>query len=149
MGGGGHSFRRTRWGSWGLPALAWSLGPLAGVSIGLICDFGANVDMRFFEILAQIGPVVGLAVFVEVVIVFNQLVAEDGATAANKATVRTIIRTNAGLLVLAEGLALFSVAAQTTSTFLLVAVVVPLLLQLLLLVDGAYLRIGIHRIRNG
>jgi len=49
-----------------------------------------------------------------------------------------LVRANAGLLIISEGTALYAVGANATSTFLLVCVVLPWLLQLAMVVDTAY-----------
>ncbi len=129
--------------------MLWACGPVLGYLTSLFSDFGGSAEVRMFEICALIEPLFGLAVFVELVLVLGPLVAKQGPTKANRSFARAVLRTNGGLLVISEGLALYAVAARCTSTMLVVAVVVPMLMQIYLLTDCAYNRVGIHRIRTG
>lgn len=139
----------SAWKPWLIAVVFWSLGPALGWLVGCLTTFGSKADVRMFEAIGAAGPLVGLAVFVELVVVMGQLVSTQGATPANRALARSVIRANAGLLVTSEGLALYAIGAQTSSTFLVIAVLVPLLLQVYLLIDTAYQRVGASRIRGG
>lgn len=132
-----------------VPISFWSAGPLLGWLISLFTDFGSEVKIGLFEVCALIQPLFGLAVFVELILVLGQLVSTEGATKANRKTTRAVVRANAGLLVISEGLAMYAVGADRVSTVLVVAVVVPMLIQVFLLMDCAYLRVGINRIQRG
>ncbi len=92
------------------------------------------------------GPVIGLALFVEIVVVMTPAIARPDRGAAKTAAVQLLVRTNAGLLVISEGAALYAVGAKASNGFLVVCVLLPWLLQLVLLVDTAYHRIGLNRI---
>jgi hypothetical protein len=73
----------------------------------------------------------------------------QGMTEANRRTIQALVRANAGLLVISEGSALLATACRAQSTFLVAMVVVPWLIQLYLLVDTAYLKLGVSRISPG
>ncbi|HEX3737500.1 MAG TPA: hypothetical protein VHV53_08140 [Solirubrobacterales bacterium] len=135
--------------AWFLPIALWILGPVVGVVVAQFSDFGHGVRERFFEVCALIQPLFALALFVELVVVLGHVVGKQGATAANRDLARSVLRTNAGLLCVSEGLALFAIAADRASTFLVIAIVIPMFIQVLLLVDCGYHRIGIGRIQRG
>jgi hypothetical protein len=65
-----------------------------------------------------------------------------------RATFRGLMRLNAGVFIISEGSALYAIGAQVTSTFLVVAVLLPWLIQIVLIIQTAYLRAGYHRIRG-
>jgi hypothetical protein len=99
-----------------------------------------------------VGPVFGLAVFVEITIVMGRALAQKKSRkkqATTRALARTVVRTNAGLLLVSEGAALYAVGANVSSTFLLTSVLGPWLLQIYLLVDTAYHRIGVSKLGRG
>jgi hypothetical protein len=135
--------------AWMLPVGLWAVGPLVGFLASLVWCFGASANEEFFETCALIAPLFGLALFVELALVLGQLVKDQGPTAANRGLARSVLRANAGLICVSEGLALYAVATGRASTFLVVSVVVPMLIQVQLLVDCGYQRIGIGRIRGG
>ncbi len=132
-----------------LPAAFWVTGPALGLTLSGFEDLAPHDHSAFFEVCALTEPVIGLAVFVELVVVLGQLTTTQGATAANRSLTRAVVRTNAGLIVLSEGSALYALAQEETTVFLLCTVVVPMVLQLVLLVECAYHRAGISRIRGG
>jgi hypothetical protein len=127
----------------------WGLGPAIGALAELAEISNATVDPRFFAVSAEIAPAFGLALFVSLVVVMNQVVSEQGLTPTNKALGRTLVHANAGLLVVAEGMALFAVARGKSSAFLVVSIVVPLLEQVYLFVAAALVRLGVNIIRTG
>jgi hypothetical protein len=139
----------AKWKAWAVPGAFWVLGPILGLALRGHGDLAPHEGSSFFEVCALIEPVIGLAVFVELVVVLGQLAISQGATSANRSLTRAVVRTNAGLMMLSEGCALYALAVETTSVFLLCAVVVPMILQLFLLIDCAYHRVGINRIRGG
>lgn len=134
---------------WAFPLAIWSIGPIAGYAVGCLADFGQEAQGGLFEVCALIEPLFGLAVFVELILVLGPLVSNQGFTAANQGLARAVLRANGGLMFLSEGLALYAVAADRASTFLVIAVTIPMVIQLYLLIDCAYNRVGIHRIRPG
>lgn len=135
--------------AWILPISLWSVGPIIGLLVAHFSQFGASADDQVFEICALIEPLFGLAVFVELVLVLGRVVEAQGATNANRHMAHAVLRTNAGLLCISEGLALYAVAARCTSTLLIIAVLLPMLTQLYLLVDCAYNRVGLSWIQKG
>lgn len=149
MAGPANNTQRHPLRAWILPIILWAAGPIVGVVVGHFSSFGDHAHDKFFEVCALIGPLFGLALFVELAVVLGQLVRAEGATPANRDLGRSVLRANAGLICVSEGLALYAVAAGRASTFLVVAIAVPMLIQILLLVDCGYQRIGIGRIRGG
>jgi hypothetical protein len=138
----------TAWKSWlltvviclAVPAVGWIIEQFAG---GL-----RHTNAAFFSTAGAVGPIIGLALFVEIVVVMAPEVAKPGGQAVKAGAVRMMVRTNAALLVLSEGAALYAAGANTSSAFLVVCVVLPWFLQLALLVDTAYHRMGLERIRR-
>lgn len=103
---------------------------------------GSHVDTNFFVVLATVGPLVGLALFIDITVVINQVfVGAQGLTKANKTLGRILVYTNAALLVMSEAFALFAVGSKERTTFLIAASVSPLLLQLWLLTEAALFKI--------
>jgi hypothetical protein len=140
---------RPLWRSRASSGVVFALIPLAGALGEWWFDCLDHTAAAFYATAGQVGPVFGLALFVEIVVVMTPVIAKQGATPANTATMRFLIRTNAGLLALSEGAALYAVGARASSTFLVVSVVLPWLLQVVLLADTAYTRVGLNRIRGG
>jgi hypothetical protein len=101
---------------------------------------------EFFVTCGHVAPLFALALFVEIAVVMARVIHAQGATPANKATVRTLVRINVAMLVLSEAASLFAVGARTSSSFLVICSVLPWLAQLALLVDITYHRIGMSRL---
>lgn len=139
----------SRWKGWVVPILAWAIAPLLGAIVGHYSDFGATANPRLFEVGAGTAALISLAVFVELAVVLGALIAEQGMSSANYLLTRSVVRTSAGLFLIAECAALYAVADQQSSTFLIFLLGVPMLLQLFLLVECAYHRVGASRIRKG
>jgi hypothetical protein len=116
-------------------------------SIGeLVAPSAWSVNNDFFLACSTVGPLIGLALFVEISLVMSPIVGEQGATSANRATVQALVRINAAMLVIAETVALFSVATSKTGTFFALASVVPWLVQLALLIQTTYYRTGVSKV---
>jgi hypothetical protein len=138
-----------RWKAWAIPLAFWALGPLLGLAFHCQTSLAPHKESSFFEVCALIEPVIGLAVFVELVVVLGQVVSAQGATPANQELARAVVRSNAGLLIGSGSAALYAIATESSSVFLLFATVVPMIVQVFLMVDCAYQRVGISRIRGG
>lgn len=138
--------RRAKFRSWLVfgTACLFVLG-LGGITAIAYPDLGHASD-EFFVTCGHIAPLFGLALFVEIVVVMTDVVYTEGATLENKATVQVLVRTNIAMLVISETAALYAVGAKTSSAFLVVCSVLPWLVQLLLLADTAYNRIGLSRL---
>jgi uncharacterized YccA/Bax inhibitor family protein len=116
---------------------------IVGVIAACITPRGRCVDPNFFVVCATVGPLVGLALFIDIAVVINQVfVAKQGLTRANKALGRILVYANAGLMTLSESFALFAVASGRPSTFLVTVVVSPLVLQVWLLTEAALFKIN-------
>jgi hypothetical protein len=112
-------------------------------------SFGSGVTPEFFATIASVGPVFGLALFVEIAVVMGRVVSEQGPTRANRALARVLIRTNLGLTAISEGVSLYATGSDRQSTLLVVGAILPLVIQLVLLAETAYLRLGISRVPRG
>jgi hypothetical protein len=119
---------------------------------GIVDLIGAHVhealDRELFIVAGTVAPIFGFAVFVDVGIVMAPAVKEQGPTAPNRATVRTFVRVNAGMLIISESAALYAVGTSRASAFLLGCAVLPWLVQLYVLVQTTYHRAGIRRVRE-
>lgn len=149
MSGPANSTERHTAKAWILPISLWVAGPIVGVVVAHFSSFGDHAHDAFFEVCALIEPLFGLALFVELAVVLGQLVSVQAATPANRDLGRSVLRANAGLICVSDGLALYAVAAGRASTFLVVAIAIPMLIQILLLVDCGYQRTGLGMIRGG
>lgn len=121
---------------------------IAGVA-ELISDSWRRPDADFFATSATVAPLVGLALFVELVLVWGPIIDEQGLTPENEATARAAIRMNATMLVLSVAAALYALGSHRHTAFLVVLSTAPWLVQLFLLVATAYNRIGINWVRGG
>jgi hypothetical protein len=74
------------------------------------------------------------------------LIASEGPTPANKATMRTFVRGNMAMTIESEAAALIALGARASSGFLVVCCVLPLLLQIGMLAQTAYYRAGLNSI---
>ena len=106
-----------------------------------------HISLAFYSTAGAVAPLIGLGLFVEIVLVMRPAIASEGATEVKMAGARTLVRTNALLLILSEAAALYAIGAKASNGFLMVCVVLPWVLQILLLIDTAYHRLGINRIR--
>lgn len=138
-----------RWKTWVVPGAFWSAGPVLGLLFACRADWAPAEHSSFFEVCGLIEPLIGLAVFVELVLVLGQLVSVQGATDANQRLARAVVRTNAGLILVSQAAALYAIGSDSSTVFLLFSAIVPMVLQVFLLVDCAYQRVGINRIRGG
>lgn len=138
---------------WPVVLGAVAIGPALGAAITgalwVLDTTTTRIDSSFFSTCAQVGPVFGLALFVEIALVMQQTVAEQGATPGNVATTRALVRANIGLMLTSEGTALYAISSSCESVFLAAMVVTPWLIQLFLMADAVYLRLDVHRIRPG
>ena len=129
--------------SWGLVAVVSGLviafAFIGDVAVG--CLDGANE--AFYAACAQIAPIFGLAVFVEIAVVMAPAVSNDAGGVA-KATVRSLVRLNVAMLVISETGALFAVASGSDSGFLTLCCVLPWAVQVVLFVDALYYRVGLN-----
>jgi hypothetical protein len=139
----------SRWRAWAVPAAFWAAGPLLGLIFSCKNEWAPHDQTSFFEVCGLVEPIIGLAVFVELVLVLGQVVNHQGPTLANQQLVRAIVRANAGLFFVSQGAALYAIGSESTSPFLLFSATVPIAIQIYLLVDCAYQRVGISRIRGG
>jgi len=119
------------------------------VLASVVTNAGHRVENEFFSAAASFGPVFGLAIFIELALLMRGVMEEQGQTAANTRTVQSVVRANVGLMVATEAAALIALACDTASTFLVGAVLVPPMIQLYLLVDITYLKVGVTRISPG
>jgi hypothetical protein len=106
-----------------------------------------GADPAFFATTAQVAPVFGLAVFIEVAVVMAPVL-KTAPSDLTKTTVQMLIRANAGLFLLSETSALFATGASRDSGFLVMCIVLPWLAQLLLVVDAAYYRVGLSVLKR-
>jgi hypothetical protein len=112
----------------------------------LVAPSAWSVDNDFFLACSTVGPLIGLALFVEISLVMSPIIDEQGSTPANRATVQALVRINASMLVIAETAALFSVSTSARGTFFVAASVIPWLVQLALMVQTVYYRTGVNRV---
>jgi hypothetical protein len=122
---------------------------VAGVIATLISGGWRRPDPDFFSACAVISPLIGLGLFIEIVLVMTPVIAEQGAGPVNEAMVRTVVRLNATMLLVAESSALYALGSHRSTAFLVVLSTAPWIVQLLVLIDTAYNRIGINRIGRG
>lgn len=107
-----------------------------------------DVSIDFFKAAAPLTAVLGLAVFVELALVLEPYDPNKTMEKAFEALVRTVIGGNGLLIVVSSSAALYAIGSGRSTTFLLGCVVLPWILQLSVLVDAAYYRIGLHRLRK-
>jgi hypothetical protein len=120
-----------------------------GLGIGALSSFGKGADRDLYLAGAGTAALVALALFVDLALVLGALFDRQGDTPANRLTAQIFLRTNAALFVLAEGTSLYALGARRSSTLLVFCLGVPMVLQLVLLVELAYQRIGLARVREG
>ena len=124
------------------------VGAVLGVAaLGRLVFDWHDVEPSFFSTCAQIAPVLAVAFFVEVAVVMTPLLSNTDDAAA-KAMTKFLVRSNAAMLVVSEASSLYATATKTSSTFLVLGSVLPWLLQLLMIVDTSYYRIGVHRMQR-
>lgn len=120
---------------------------------GGISDHWRSPDADFFAACAAIAPLFGLGLFIEIVLVMAPLVADPKVSkreqGVDKALARTTVRLNAAMLVLSVASALYALGSHRHTAFLVVLSTAPWIVQLLLLMDTAYVRIGVNRIGRG
>lgn len=139
----------SRWKPWAVSGAFWSAGPLLGLLFGCRGSWAPHSHTSFFEVCGLVEPIIGLAVFVELVVVLGQVVDKQGPTVANQQLVRSVVRANAGLFFVSQAAAFYAIGSDSSSVFLLFSATVPMAIQIFLLVDCAYQRVGISRIRSG
>jgi hypothetical protein len=140
---------RNKLKTWALSVGICLIGPAAGLIAGLVTHAGRDVDVKFFELCSQIAPILAVALFIEIALVMGSVIERQGLTEANIGTGLVLVRSNTGLFMVSEGLALFAVACSKRTTFLEVAVVVPMIIQLYLFLDTTLLKLGIREVRGG
>jgi hypothetical protein len=137
----------------GAPVRGWVvvLASMAGIAIvGLVAEV-ISTSWRppapaLFVCCAGVAPLFGLGLFVELAVVMGHLIKSGGPTDANRATAQALVRMNSAMLVLSEGSSLYAVGTGRRTAFLVTCGIAPWLVQLLLLVDCTYLKVGLHRI---
>lgn len=67
----------------------------------------------------------------------------------DKALARTTVRLNAAMLLLSVSSALYALGSHRHTAFLVALSTAPWIVQLFLLMDTAYIRIGVNRIGRG
>lgn len=130
-------------------ALLLAIAPVCGLVVGSITSAGRCISSDFFLVCGSIGPLVGLALFIDISFVINAATAGEGLTDANKGLARVLVYSNAALMVTSEGFALYALGADVQTTFLVTAVVVPLLIQLLLLTEAALFKVRVITLSPG
>ena len=123
--------------------------PLAIVTvplgIGLIAevatDFGHSVDGKFYELSAQILPVLAIALFLERGGILATRIAREGPNEQLDAIVHGHAIVVAGSLLVGETVALVAVAAGLSTTFLVVSTALTGLIQLVILAATTVLRV--------
>lgn len=137
--------------AWWLPLVVWSVVLLIASVVDLATNELDGADQSFFSTAAQIGPVIGLGVFVEIAVVMAPVMKtppeppeRSGPTLAERTAVALLVRLNVGLLLISEGAALYATGARQSSGFLVLCTVLPWLVQLALVVDAAYHRVGLR-----
>ena len=124
-------------------------GPLLALIAELVTSANAAPRAGFFDALAVVAPLPGLALFIDIAVLVNLIVAAQGLTDANRALARVLLYSNAALLVGAEGFALYATASGHETIFLAVAAIVPLLLQIFLLIEVALVKMRVNVVRPG
>lgn len=135
--------------SWAVACALTGLAPVCGFVASLLTDFGRHAEPAVFEACAQMAPVLALALFAEIGFAMPAVVKHQGLTSANQATVRALVRSTIGLLLVSAGASLYAVGADVQTTMLVVMAVGPFAIQLFLLADAAYLRLDAGRVRVG
>lgn len=125
------------------------LAPAVALIVSLVTTLGRSVTPEYFLALASAGPLVGLALFIDLTVVVNQAVERQGYTEANVALGRVLVYSNACLLVLSESLALYALGADQRTTFLVCATAGPLVLQVLLLTEAALYKVHAYTLSEG
>lgn len=118
---------------------------VAGLS-ELAADGHDHVSQAFYATAAQVGPVLGVALFIEIALVMAPIAKGDSAIQEG---VKAIVRANLALLLLSEGAALYAVAGTHASAFLTICVILPWLAQLYLFLHTTYVRAGVHTLPGG
>lgn len=132
---------KTRTRQFAIIGLLVGIAPVAAWFLASLTNSGDDVSPTFFEVVALVAPLAGLALFVDLAIVMNAGLGGRPDTASNWALAEVLVYSNAGLLLMSESAALYAVAAEAQGTFLVVMVVTPLLVQLFLLTQSAMLKI--------
>jgi uncharacterized membrane protein YeaQ/YmgE (transglycosylase-associated protein family) len=122
-------------------ALLVAIAPLAGLLAGTITGAGRSVGRDYFIVCGSIGPLVGLALFIDISVVINTAVASQGLTKANKGLARVLVYSNAALMLTSAGFALYALGSNVQTTFLVTVAVAPLLIQTLLLTEAALFKV--------
>jgi zinc transporter ZupT len=125
------------------------VGPVVGLIVSWITTLGRSVNPDFFFALATAGPLVGLALFIDLTVVINQAIDRQGSTPANRALGRVLVYSNACLLLLSESLALYALGAEVRTTFLVATSAAPLVLQVLLLTESALYKMRAYTLSAG
>lgn len=129
----------------GLVAVVMCLGGLLELTMGP----GGPISQDFFLTCGTAGPLIALALFVDIAVVMAPVIQSQGLTHANEMTVRALVRINTAMFVTAEAAALYAVGTETSSLFLVVSCVLPWLVQLLLLAQTIYYKTGVSRVGPG
>jgi hypothetical protein len=130
-------------------ALLVAIAPIGGLIAEAITCAGRSVEMEFFLVCGSVGPLVGLALFIDISVVVNGAVAGQGLTSANKGLARVLVYGNAALMTSSEGFALYALGTGVHTTFLVTATVLPLLIQTLLLTETALFKVRAITLSRG
>jgi len=125
------------------------VGPLVAIVAQLAISESFAPSAAFFNVCATVGPLPGLALFIDFAVVSNQLVGSQGLTPANRALARVLVYSNALLFITAEGLALYAVANGEETVFLTFGTLIPLVIQVYLLTEAALLKTRANAVRRG
>jgi hypothetical protein len=126
-----------------------AVGPLVALVAELVASANAAPRSGFFDACAVVAPLPGLALFIDIAVLVNLIVASQGLTDANRALARVLLWSNAVLLLSAEAFALYATASGHETIFLAVATIVPLLLQVFLLIEVALVKMRVNVVRAG
>lgn len=118
-----------------------------------LSDGWRSPDADFFATCAAVAPLIGLGLFIEIVLVMAPIVADPRANNrehnVDRALARTVVRLNAAMILLSVSSALYALGGHRHTAFLVVLSTAPWIVQLFLLMDTAYIRIGVNRIGRG
>jgi hypothetical protein len=126
-----------------------ALAPAAGLVAGCITSAGRGVESDYFVVAGSVGPLIGLALFIDITVVINDAVKEQGLTQGNKGLALVLAFSNAALLLTSAGLALYALGSGVRTTFLVTATVVPLVIQTLLLTESALFKVHAIKLADG
>jgi hypothetical protein len=130
-------------------ALLAAIAPIVAALADAITSAGRCIESDFFVVVGGVGPLIGLALFIDISVVVNDAIAKQGLTPANKGLARVLVYSNAVLLLTSEGFALYALGSGVHTTFLVAIAVVPLLIQTLLLTEAALFKVHANTLSDG